>query len=323
MDAFVKVRRNRNYDEEKEKKEALEWGQSSCHPEEKQVCPLYLSSEALSSSSAKKQRFDDLASFGSSGYFPSSSSCDGQSSCSSPLYSSGDSISCDELEDSIKRAQDRPVFHPASSALPALERATGHVPSTQGVHKSIVTVDQQRKPPAVRVIKSPLLAIGPDPMAQVLTFLEPAEILRVLTMPICKEWRQCYTSHQDLWRVLCLSDPFKANTADDFDDSSSDGSDSFCSLYDPEVNNILGKYRLMYTSFIRCMKYLTRLKEDTQNGKAPSAIDYGRSGFPQFGVGKGLKKFLARKQGVRKGGVPANVEVPFAPIGVSDEGYSL
>jgi hypothetical protein len=98
MDAFVKVRRNRNYEEE-EKKEVLERGQSSCHLEEKQVCPLYLSSEALSSSSVKKQGFDDLASFGSSGYFPSSSSCDGQSSCASPLYSSADSISCEELEE--------------------------------------------------------------------------------------------------------------------------------------------------------------------------------------------------------------------------------
>jgi hypothetical protein len=154
-------------------------------------------------------------------------------------------------------------------------------------------------------------------MAQVMMFLEPPEILRVLTMPLCKDWRQSYSSHQDLWRVLCLCDPFRANVGDVPDDESSDG--AFVSLnYDEPV--IFGKYRLMYTSFIRCIKYLKRIKEDTRLGRQPSIVDHSDSGFPHFGVSKGLKKFLGRTKGSILNG--ANGVAVSTPIGVSDDGYS-
>lgn len=119
---------------------------------------------------------------------------------------------------------------------------------------------------------------------------------------------------------MCLLEPFKANVADDADDSSS-SSDSFCALQ-PEVNNIFGEYRLMFTSFVRCCRYLDKIEEDTRNGKVPSVIDYGQSGFPHFGMSRGLKKFLEQKKGVLEGKVDASAaDVNTNPVGVTDDGY--
>jgi hypothetical protein len=156
-------------------------------------------------------------------------------------------------------------------------------------------------------------------------FLEPAETLRFMTMPLCQEWRQSYTAHQDMWKTLCCEDPFSAKlnkrmtSAAGYESASSseDGShcaqeeedddddDSFCTLGecndddddDDENNNVLGEYRLLYTSFVRCMKYLDRIQEDVQKGRPPSTMDYGSnySRFPTFGVTKSLKKFLSKK----------------------------
>lgn len=307
MDSVVKTsKRNKRREEDREEqKDALECGQSSYQSREQKAWPLYCpSDESLSSSVAKKQQFDDT----SSGYYPSGSSCSyyRQSNCSSPLSSFGGSDLYDELE-LIKPAQ--------------YSQAAGLSATQERVHESSIVSKMELQQRLGR--GSPLLTTSTDSMAHILTFLEPADCLRILTMPLCKQWRESYTAHQDLWKVLCLLEPFKAKVGDGNDDSSSDDSDSFCSLDEPEVSEIFGKHRLMYTSFVRCMRYLTRLKEDTRNGKAPSSIDYGNSGFPHFGVSKGLKKFLARKQGVLKGSVlAANVDVSSASIGVSAEGFS-
>lgn len=126
----------------------------------------------------------------------------------------------------------------------------------------------------------PIMTLGSDIIAHVLTFLPPPTILDVLTMPLSKEWRQTFTFQPELWRVLCLVEPFKAEINDnhyqDIDDSSSEDSFGFLSGT-PEDNRspLLEKYRLLYTSFVRCMKYLAQIREDALNGKAPSYIDYG------------------------------------------------
>jgi hypothetical protein len=69
------------------------------------------------------------------------------------------------------------------------------------------------------------------------------------------------------------------------------------------------------------MKYLKRIKEDTRLGRTPSIVDHSDSGFPHFGVTKGLKKFLGRTKGSILNGVANGVAVS-TPIGVSDDGYS-
>jgi hypothetical protein len=137
--------------------------------------------------------------------------------------------------------------------------------------------------------------MGTDIMANVLTFLEPPEILQVLTIPLSKDWRQTFTSQQELWRVLCLVDPFKAHI--DNDDCSS--SDESMASFPP--SNKFGRCRLLYTTFVRCMLYLSRIKDDAINGRPPSSIDYGTNGgSPQAAVGssKSLKRFLTRARGM-------------------------
>jgi hypothetical protein len=153
-------------------------------------------------------------------------------------------------------------------------------------------------------------------MAHVLTFMEPPEILDVLTMPLSKDWQLNFTSTPELWRVLCLVDPFKAQIEDEDDDLDDSGSNnSFCSLQgdsDDVDRRLLDRYRLLYTSFVRCMKYVSQIREDAINGRPPSYIDYGingSSGSQQHGhliqqaplvVGsnKSLRNFLARARGV-------------------------
>jgi hypothetical protein len=181
--------------------------------------------------------------------------------------------------------------------------------------KPVATVASQR----VSSGSCSLLSLGSDVMASVVAFLEPTETLQLLTFPLCREWRESYTAHQGLWRVLCCEEPFAATLAkerntgyvssSDEDDSCADSQnvvdddeDSFCSLdgdvaKDQADNDVLGEYRLLYTSFVRCMKYLQRIQEDARNGRPPSAIDFGNEyrRFPTFGVTKSLKKFLAKR----------------------------
>ena len=135
-----------------------------------------------------------------------------------------------------------------------------------------------------------IMNIGSDIMAHVLTFLTPPTILEVLTMPLSKEWRQTFTSQTELWRVLCLVEPFKAETLvydeDNPDtkanmDDDTQSSNSFCSLtrgMGTTGDTAVDRYRLLYTSFVRCMKYVSQIRDDALNGRAPSYIDYGITG---------------------------------------------
>lgn len=134
-----------------------------------------------------------------------------------------------------------------------------------------------------------ITGIGCDVMAHVLTFLAPPTILDVLTMPLSKEWRKTFTSQADLWRVLCMVEPFKAEILDDDEaddrrdvkekmDDDTSTTDSVYSLnrrLRQDRPTLLMRYRLLYTSFVRCMKYLTQIRDDALNGRAPSYIDYG------------------------------------------------
>jgi len=140
--------------------------------------------------------------------------------------------------------------------------------------------------------RPPILTVGSDLMAHVLTFLQPPDILQVLTMPLSKDWRKNFTLQPELWRVLCLVEPFKADmdspslpyeddkSTTSNDDSVSSSSDSYCSfLVDEETEKrLLQKYRRLYTAFVRCMKYLSQIREDAINGRPPAYIDYGFSG---------------------------------------------
>ncbi len=169
---------------------------------------------------------------------------------------------------------------------------------------------------------SPLFSLDSDVMAQILTFLGPSEILNILTMPLSKEWQRNYGSHQDLWRTLCLVEPFKANIMDDPDDETSNT--SFSSLpFEPAVKKIFGEYRLMYTSFVRCLRYLERIQDDARCGRALSTVDYGRSGFPHFGVSTGLQKFLSTRNDILDDSKveAAHADIHTNSVGVTDDGY--
>lgn len=149
-------------------------------------------------------------------------------------------------------------------------------------------------------------------MAHVLTFLHPPDVLDVLTMPLSKEWRQTFTLQPEIWRVLCLVEPFKARMEDHTDDSSDTSSeDSIVSITikkKKQHKGLLDRYRLLYTSFVRCMKYLSQIREDALNGREPTFIDYGgiaergrssKRGPPLLlGSNRNLQLFLARARGV-------------------------
>lgn len=94
--------------------------------------------------------------------------------------------------------------------------------------------------------------MGSDIMVHVLSFYNPREILHVLTMPLSRDWRSpTFTSQPELWRVLCLVEPFEAKM--DVDDDCYSSEDSFVSLqaeFDCFDKRLLGRYRLLYTSFV-------------------------------------------------------------------------
>lgn len=199
--------------------------------------------------------------------------------------------------------------------------------------------------------KPHILAVGSDVMAHVLTFLEPPEILSVLTMPLSHDWINTFTRQSELWRVLCLVEPFKAQVEDEEEISSDDDGDATYGGFpgmnvETELKLRFGKFRMLYTSFVRCMRYLARIKDDAMNGRPPSVIDYGRGGGGEATTNhamsnQNLQSFLARARLAARAQAPhpeeslsesssddegetvaaaAAVPVKSEPIGVSDDG---
>jgi hypothetical protein len=321
MDAFRKVRRAKCNEEGRDEEMKIDKrGQSSL--EEKQVWPLYFPGGVMPSFPTKKahERIDDSCS-SSSGYSEYSSSfSEGYSSCSSPLSSSSEESESelDDLEQSYLRAKLQASVYNASLSMD--HQCSGHNPQ----FLNLTSEQPPQQSTSMMHGKSPLFALGSDIMAQVMTFLEPPEILGILTMPLSKEWRRTFSANHDLWKVLCLLEPFKANVGDSEDDDDSDN--SFCDLNSGGgANNLFGKYRLMFTSFVRCIRYLSRIKEDTLNGRPPSVVDYEGAGFPSFGASKSLRKFLSRTPAAV---ATAQIEtdeddisdISAAPIDVADNG---
>jgi len=222
-----------------------------------------------------------------------------------------------------------------------------HPSSFEDKDISVPSSGDDKKPAALSTTSAPFLMLGSDVMISVVSFLDPRETLNLLTMPICKEWRVSYTSDQDLWRTICCTDPFSADLSingsanedtdasaslhvvscyDDIDD------DSFCSLGN-NSHDVFGEYRLIYTSFVRCMNYLDRVQNidggygpGSGTGKDSTAGSDHVTKFPKFGVTKSLKKFLARSKeyGLLRSAIGSDADyVSTAPIGISSDGQEI
>jgi len=136
----------------------------------------------------------------------------------------------------------------------------------------------------------PIYDINADVMACIMSYLYPVDVNSLLSMPLSKMWRSRFTNPQDTWKILCLSHPFYAKFEAGGDNDSNDWLDSFqrCPLLcsNLEGKRLLGKYRLLYSSFIKCLRYLEMIKDDAKNGRTPSGIN-------KAGIGAGDEKNTA------------------------------
>ena len=165
--------------------------------------------------------------------------------------------------------------------------------------------------------ETPIYDIGSDIMVQILFFLTHVETHKFLTMPLSKKWCETYMFPQDLWKILCLSPPFyvKADVVTKNSDdhkkicdtdstdssyssgyaSSSDQSDDTLSSFplysDLKASQIFGVYRLLYSSFVKCVRYLDQIKEDAMKGKTPRGME--SSCIPDLEGNKQITKYLA------------------------------
>jgi hypothetical protein len=66
-----------------------------------------------------------------------------------------------------------------------------------------------------------------------------------------------------------------------------------------EVKHLLGQYRLLYTSFVKCIRYLERIKDDAMNGRSPSINGFlGGDDMSPLRTNENLKTFLARARSI-------------------------
>jgi len=193
---------------------------------------------------------------------------------------------------------------------------------------------------------NPFLMLGSDLMVAVVTFLEPRETLTLLTVPLCKEWRLSYTADQELWRTVCCTEPFRADMSsygtsieaageNDVEDNSLSSLEDYKDALEKK-NVLVGEYRLVYTSFVRCMKYLDQIQNNDRLDEPNASLagepseenhPHGNNKFPTFGVTKSLKKFLSRSKdrGILRSviGNGSTDDIPSAPIGVSTDGREI
>ena len=140
-----------------------------------------------------------------------------------------------------------------------------------------------------------IYSLGQDVMAQVVAFLDPPEVHSFLTTPLSKTWLVTYTAPQELWKILCTSKPFYAKLDYSSCGSSNASTCSFPICNDLEMRHLFGRYRLLYTSFVRCMKYLNRLQDDALNGRTPSVYtDSTKKDIYPFSKNTSLKAYFAK-----------------------------
>ena len=258
-------------------------------------------------SSGEDQESSEIADFGSSGSSETMDEEDGgnirrqdnskaygrstsfSSSSSSPSLSFSNFSESDGLELAYLSAKrDADAEHERKLKLITRKKKSKQAALNGSITKSLsIKPSKRMTSKRFKDGRPPILAMGCDVMAHILTFLQPPDILNVLTMPLSKGWRRNFTSQPELWRVLCLVEPFKATVDDDSispsrdsdEEAASSSDDSYCRLKsEKNTDKSLDKYRLLYTSFVRCMKYVAQIREDAINGRPPAYIDYGISG---------------------------------------------
>ncbi len=218
-----------------------------------------------------------------------------QSSSSSQSLSSSNFSESDGLEMAYLSAKrDADAEHERMLKMITRKKKSKHASMRGSPTKSLSSHVKKSKNLTSKNFKDgrpPIQAMGCDVMAHILTFLQPPEILDVLTMPLSKSWRRNFTSQPELWRVLCLVEPFKATIDDPItkggDEAGSSSDDNYLPLKSDKAEKSLDKYRLLYTSFVRCMRYVSQIREDAINGRPPAYIDYGISGA--FSNGPGMQ----------------------------------
>jgi len=169
-------------------------------------------------------------------------------------------------------------FRSAVKRIRGLDSGTSFPSVKSSLSTTGYTIDARSTFPGLPVASpyinsgTPIYDVGVDVMANILTYLLPTEVYSVLSMPLSKTFKTTFADPQDLWKVLCVSAPFFAKidkNADDSDDSNR--SYPICKSKSVEAKHLVGRYRLLYSSFIQCARYLDRIKDDAKNGRTPAA----------------------------------------------------
>lgn len=186
----------------------------------------------------------------------------------------------------VKRIRHNKSSTSESSMLSSLSNVTSGKEIRNGEHQ-------------IRAEASPVYDVGVDVMAKILRYLKPTEAYSILSTPISKTFKSTFSNPPYLWKVLCLSEPFYAKQ----DKESSDESTIHPVCKDLKVNHLLGRYRLLYSSLIKCVRYLDRIQEDSQNGRTPpGSYDSDTNSIESFDDNDSLKRFLARAHSMNRNG---------------------
>jgi hypothetical protein len=177
-------------------------------------------------------------------------------------------------------------------------------------HRKPLQVNEEMEMTNGSTTNNKLFSVDGAVMAHILTYLDPPAILDTLTMPLNKKWVTNYTRSPELWRVLCLLEPFKAEVDDDDEDQddedSEDDNDSFKDIdmggKDCLTSESYTKYRLTYTSFVKCARYLTRITDDSRNGRPLTVMGFGnnndRAGGQLIAANRNLQRFFSKAREV-------------------------
>ena len=177
----------------------------------------------------------------------------------------------------------------------AMKRHTASESSSSNIEKSLASLHANNTY-NMRFDKTPIHNVGVDAMANILSYLKPVEAYRTLSAPLSKAFRQSFSKPQDVWKILCFSEPFHA--ALDYKKNKGSGDESSSSYpmcNDIEVRHILGRYRLLFTSFVRCVTYLDRIKNDTLCARAQQQSDQNyQNNASNPNNNSSLEQFFAR-----------------------------